>query len=206
MKDTIKYARGTVWWRNPQNTNSEPVAGVITENRPVVIISNNLRNRIMPSVLVIPLTTSSHKKNQLTCVPLFTGCDSYAVCSQLQIVPVWELDNYMGVISEEKMKEIELALEYELGFKLITDDNAYAPYYEPGEEVDNESPIEDNTLTDPIWLDNLSMKEQADFVTELNNIHKYGTPVSLQNFLDKWHFKSPEEAERARKYLISKGV
>lgn len=205
MKDTIKYARGTIWWRNPQNNTSELRDGILSENRPVLIISNNLRNRIMSSVLVIPLTTSSHKKNQLTCVHLFTGCDSYAVCSQLQIIQVKELDNYIGTLSEEKMEQVQRALEYELGFNVITDKDAYAPFYESEEP---ELVPEDNEtyLTEPIWLDNLSMKEQADFVTEFNNIRKWGTPVSLQNFLNKWNFKSPEEAERARKYLISKGV
>lgn len=100
--------------------------------RPCLIVQNDIGNRYSPTTIVVPLTTKRTGKKLLpTQVSISTtdflddkhlNKESVALCEQLRtiskterIVPYNGGTGYIGTISEKKMKEISKAMMISLG-------------------------------------------------------------------------------------------
>ena len=115
MGNLQKFIRGQVWWQKPAPIRQ---AGVQSDGRPVVIISNNAGNRFSPVVTVIPLTTAD-KKPLPTHVKMLMedGRVSIVLCEQLRTINTELLESYIGTLDDTKLTEIEGATLIALGFK-----------------------------------------------------------------------------------------
>jgi len=89
--------------------------------RPCLVVQNDIGNQNAPTTIVVPFTTPSgdelHPFEVLVSAaesPLRE--DSVALCSQVRTVSISErVETVLGSVPEERMDEIERALEYSLG-------------------------------------------------------------------------------------------
>lgn len=92
--------------------------------RPVIIVQNNVGNFYSPTVIVTILT-SRHKKKLPTHINISSGeanipSDSIVLLEQLRTIDKFRLKNYLGTISDEKMKQIDNAMLISLGLNTAT--------------------------------------------------------------------------------------
>ena len=88
--------------------------------RPVLIIQNDMGNRYSPTTIVAPLTSQLRKRFYPTNVdlePIDTGlsCSSRVCCEQVRTIDKTRLRACIGVVCEEKMKQVEQAIMVSLG-------------------------------------------------------------------------------------------
>lgn len=102
--------RGEVWW-----VNFEPsIGGEIGKKRPAVIISNNVSNRYMNRVQVVPLTTKTGRLYPCEAYVRLDGKKQKAMSDQIATVSKKRLMNKQGQLSLKDMKEVEKALKIQL--------------------------------------------------------------------------------------------
>ena len=100
----------------------EPVIGSEQGGeRPVVILQNNKGNQHSPTVIVAPLTTQKIKPRIPTHV--MVSCpglraSSLVLLEQIRTIDKQRMRNYIGVVSDAEMKEIEVAALASLGICL----------------------------------------------------------------------------------------
>lgn len=107
--------RGEIWW-----VNFDPAVGTeIKKIRPALIISNNFSNKVGKKYNVIPIT--SKIKNLLTSV--IVDIDDKNCLKNISAIKVPEIATCdksrfkakIGVLSSEKLKEVEKKLKLHLG-------------------------------------------------------------------------------------------
>ncbi len=103
--------RGEVWW-----VKFDPsVGGEIRKERPAVVVSNTLMNRVLNRMQVVPLTSKVEGRlypNQA--LVLFKGVQHKALADQLTTVSKKRLINIDGHISPSDLKKIERAIKIQL--------------------------------------------------------------------------------------------
>ena len=87
--------------------------------RPVVIIQNNTGNLHAPTVIVVPLTSSTGKPELPTHAFLPTGegglwRNSIALCEQVRTLEKARLGRRLGMVSADALRGIEKALQVSL--------------------------------------------------------------------------------------------
>lgn len=87
--------------------------------RPVVIIQNNTGNLHAPTVVAVPVTSSTGKPALPTHAPLPAGegglwLDSIALCEQVRTLEKARLTRRLGAVSLEALRAIERALQVSL--------------------------------------------------------------------------------------------
>jgi mRNA interferase MazF len=103
--------RGEVWW-----VNFDPsVGGEIKKKRPAVIVSNDVSNRFLNRVQVIPLTSNMDRLYPSEAAVVFEGKESKAMADQLATVSKERLFRRAGMLSEEDMRKVEDAVKIQLG-------------------------------------------------------------------------------------------
>ncbi len=92
--------------------------------RPCLVVQNDVGNRNAPTTIVVPFTTSYDDpypfevEVQAEASPLKE--DSVAVCSQIRTVSIeHHITRNIGGVSDERMEEVDHALEYSLGLREI---------------------------------------------------------------------------------------
>lgn len=139
MTDVVKYGRGEIYWyktsQNKLYTNS--AYHVQRKDRPVLIISNSVFNSNASLAAVLPLTTKLRKSNYSTHVKLNipNRGESMVLVEQIVTVNTSQLMDYVGTISEEKMREIEQGLMFHLGL----DTGITSTYNENSLELEQET-------------------------------------------------------------------
>jgi mRNA-degrading endonuclease toxin of MazEF toxin-antitoxin module len=122
-----KYKRGSIWfYKEPQWV--EKTKGVQGYSRPCLIISNDVFNSYSPVVNVVMLTTNLEKNSQNHINIYKNGCnsrlrDSTILIEQIKTVPIANLGEYFGVLSDELMQEVEKQIMIHLGIKNNTSQN-----------------------------------------------------------------------------------
>lgn len=105
--------RCEVWW-----VNFDPsVGGEIKKKRPAVIISNDSSNKFLNRVQVVPLTSKTDRLYPSEALILFEGKENKAMADQLATVSKIRLVSRAGVLSDEDMQKIELAIKIQLDFQ-----------------------------------------------------------------------------------------
>lgn len=167
MTDVVKYGRGEIYWyktaQNKLYTNS--VDHVQRKDRPVLIISNSVFNSTASLAAVLPLTTKLRKSNYATHVKLNipNRGESMVLVEQIVTVNTSQLTDYVGTISEEKMREIEQGLMFHLGITSTYNENSLELEQET-RSISSSYPenLESNNDSDVIELDVKTSKAEED--------------------------------------------
>ena len=106
--------RGEVWW-----VNFDPsVGGEIQKTRPAVIISNDMANRFLNRVQVVPLTRQTDRVYPGEAVVTFGGRRAKAMADQIATVSKQRLLNQAGTLSPADMENVERAVTTQLALTL----------------------------------------------------------------------------------------
>src|SRR5262245_38010295 len=103
--------RGEVWWANF----TESVGGEVQKTRPAVIVSNDTANQFANRVQVIPLSSKTEKLYPCEAKVMAGGQESKAMADQLATVSKKRLIEYMGQLTDNEMREINIAIRIQLG-------------------------------------------------------------------------------------------
>jgi mRNA interferase MazF len=104
--------RGNVYW-----VRFDPAeGGEIKKVRPAIIVSNNISNRILNRVQVVPVTSNTKKVYPGESLFSLNQKNGKALCSQIRTVSKARLGKYIGDLSEADMFNLEHALKIQLGF------------------------------------------------------------------------------------------
>jgi mRNA interferase MazF len=102
--------RGEVWW-----VNFEPaVGGEVRKQRPAVIVSNNVANKHLNRVQVVPLTSHVDRLYPSEAAIIVRGKKHKAMADQLTTVSKTRLDNLVGRLSKADVRHVEQAIRIQL--------------------------------------------------------------------------------------------
>lgn len=91
--------------------------------RPCLVVQNDVGNENAPTTIVVPFTTSFDDElypfEVLVTADESHLCeDSVAMCSQIRTVSTeHRIDTVVGSIPDERMEDVDTALEYSLGLR-----------------------------------------------------------------------------------------
>ncbi|PDW03353.1 type II toxin-antitoxin system PemK/MazF family toxin [Candidatus Viridilinea mediisalina] len=103
--------RGEVWW-----VNFDPsVGGEIHKERPAVIVSNDIANRLLNRVQVVPLTSNVERLFPSEAYVTVEHVQHKAMADQLTTVSKKRLTNKMGRISKADLQAVERVIKVQLG-------------------------------------------------------------------------------------------
>jgi mRNA interferase MazF len=103
--------RGEVWW-----VNFEPsTGGEIQKQRPAVIISNDISNKYLNRVQVVPLTSKVDRLYPSEAYVTLKGKQSKAMADQLTTVSKSRLVSLVGRLSRADIQEVEQIIKVQLG-------------------------------------------------------------------------------------------
>jgi len=103
--------RGEIWWVdfNPS------VGGEIRKSRPAIIVSNDVANKYLNRVQVIPLTSSTENLYPSEAYVRAGGRQSKAMADQIMTVSKTRLTDKLGRITAKEMVGVERAIQVQLG-------------------------------------------------------------------------------------------
>lgn len=93
--------------------------------RPCLVVQNNVGNENAPTTIVVPFTTSfGERLYPFEVLVKADECnlqeDSVALCSQIRTVSIeHRITTVVGSIPDERMKDVDTALEYSLGLRNV---------------------------------------------------------------------------------------
>ena len=108
--------RGELWWANLGAHRPQEQTG----RRPVVVWQSDALNRVLHSVLVIPLTTNLDRARLagtaiISATATGPATDSVALAFQMRAIPRTALEQRIRDLTETELAELELATDEALG-------------------------------------------------------------------------------------------
>lgn len=112
-----QVSRGQIYYADLSPVKGSEQGGI----RPVLIIQNDIGNKYSPTTIIAIITTRQTKANLPTHIWLNAECglpkDSMVELEQLRTIDKTRLSDFTGTVSEEVMKEIDMAIKISLGIK-----------------------------------------------------------------------------------------
>lgn len=105
--------RGEIWWINFDPS----VGGEIKKTRPAIIISNNISNKTLNRVQVMPVTSNTEVVYPTECLIQIQGKQSKAMADQLTTISKLRLVSKIGIATAESMDDIERVILLQLGIR-----------------------------------------------------------------------------------------
>jgi mRNA interferase MazF len=102
--------RGEVWWIRFDSA----VGGEVRKGRPAVIVSNDVANKYLNRVQVIPLTTSVGRLYPSEALATVRGKQHKAMADQLTTVSKTRVENRVGRLSLAQMRSVGQAIKVQL--------------------------------------------------------------------------------------------
>lgn len=165
-----KYVRGMVYWATLPRYEQNP--NVQSGRRPVIIVSNNVANCLSNNVTVVPCTTNTEKRpDQPThyIMSLNPREDSMVLAEDIITINKNLLENFMGMLDESIMKEIDECIKAALGL------------------IDVANPLIGNTMK------KMSNEERLEEKTKKNKGRRVSGPVEMQAFINYYEQHGMEE-------------
>jgi mRNA interferase MazF len=103
--------RGDVWWVDFSGS----IGGEIQKERPALVISNDIANRLLNRVQVVPLTSNVDRLYPSEAYVMVNTVQHKAMADQLTTVSKKRLTNQMGRISKADLQAVERAIKVQLG-------------------------------------------------------------------------------------------
>ena len=102
--------RGEVWY-----VNFDPsIGGEIQKVRPAVVVSNNVSNKHLNRVQVIPITSNTENLYPSEAYICLNGQQRKAMADQIASVSKQRMSKKIGIIAKEDLQKIEKALKTQL--------------------------------------------------------------------------------------------
>jgi mRNA interferase MazF len=103
--------RGDVWWISFPSA----VGGEIQKERPAIIVSNDVANRLLNRVQVVPLTSNVARLYPSEAYVMVNNTQHKAMADQITAISKKRITNQMGTISQSDMQAVERAIKVQLG-------------------------------------------------------------------------------------------
>lgn len=111
-----KWTRGSVFYADLGDVKGSEQGGV----RPIVVVSNDKNNLYSKNVTVVPVTT---KPKKTLCVHVavtntrYNGLTKpgFILCEQIRTISKERLQNRIGAVNKQVLKEIDTAMKIQLG-------------------------------------------------------------------------------------------
>ncbi len=107
----LKPKRGSVWW-----VSLDPARGSeVKKRRPGVVVSNNISNKHLDRVQVVPLTSNITHVYPSECLVTVKRQVSKAMANQIRTISHERLGARIADLSEDDLQAIENTLRLQLG-------------------------------------------------------------------------------------------
>ena len=106
--------RGEVYWVALDPT----LGGEVNKTRPAIILSNDLANRVLNRVIMVPLTTNVDRVLPGEALVEIHGRPQKALGSQLRTVSKLRLGKQFGELSDVDLNKVERAVLFQLGINI----------------------------------------------------------------------------------------
>ncbi len=103
--------RGEIWW-----VDFEPsIGGEIQKKRPAIIVSNDISNKYINRVQVVPVTSKTDKLYPGETPVYVAGKHGKAMADQIATVSKERFIRLIGMVTQTEMEAIERSIKIQLG-------------------------------------------------------------------------------------------
>ena len=164
--------------------------------RPCIIVSNNLGNYFSENITIVPCTTNTEKKPLPTHVALqvIPNIESLALCENIVTVSKRKCENFLGILDDSIMNEIDEKLKIALGLIEIPKTQPQPQPTQPQEQPQPKS----KTKTKPCKIySEREIKEMQEFLQDCNS-------ESVEFIMQKYNIKSKKNVAQKKYYYKTK--